>query len=129
LPCTGGTIKGEKKAENEEEDKNYRKIERSYSSFYRSIELPAGTDIDKIQATLSKGVPKVVIPKAAPRPDKESRGQGCELHHQMVLHADAADIEQRLYRPAARLQGVCLLAVLAEKRPRRLGSHRLHEIA
>lgn len=59
------TIKGEKKAEKEEKDKNYRKVERSYGSFYRSIELPAGTDLDKIKATLSKGVLKVVVPKAA----------------------------------------------------------------
>ncbi len=60
------TIKGEKKAEKEEKDKNYHKVERSYGSFYRSIELPAGTEADKIKATLSKGVLKVVVPKAAP---------------------------------------------------------------
>ncbi|MBZ0147596.1 MAG: Hsp20/alpha crystallin family protein [Pseudorhodoplanes sp.] len=59
------TIKGEKKAEKEEKDKNYRMVERSFGSFYRSVELPAGTDVDKIKATLSKGVLKVVVPKAA----------------------------------------------------------------
>jgi HSP20 family protein len=60
------TIKGEKKAEKEEKDKNYRLVERSYGSFYRSIELPTGTDANKIQASLSKGVLKVIVPKAAP---------------------------------------------------------------
>ena len=36
------TIRGEKKAEKEEKDKNYRLVERSYGSFVRSLELPEG---------------------------------------------------------------------------------------
>lgn len=60
------TIKGEKKAEREQKDENYRRVERSYGSFFRSVELPAGTNVDKIQASLSKGVLKVIVPKAAP---------------------------------------------------------------
>src|SRR5262245_9811860 len=34
------TIKGEKKSEKEEKDKNYRLVERSYGSFARTLELP-----------------------------------------------------------------------------------------
>lgn len=60
------TIKGEKKAEKEEKDKNYRMVERSYGSFSRTIELPAGTNPDSIKASISKGVLKVVVPKPAP---------------------------------------------------------------
>lgn len=57
------TIRGEKRSEKEEKDQNYRLVERSYGSFSRTIELPAGVDPDKIKATISKGVLKVAIPK------------------------------------------------------------------
>jgi HSP20 family protein len=60
------TIRGEKKAEKEEKDKNYRLVERSYGSFARSLELPAGIDPDSIKATMSKGLLKVSVPKPAP---------------------------------------------------------------
>lgn len=60
------TIKGEKKAEKEEEDKNYHLFERSYGSFSRTLELPAGTDPDTIKASISNGVLKVTVPKPAP---------------------------------------------------------------
>jgi HSP20 family protein len=59
-------IKGEKKSEKEEKDKNYRLVERSYGSFSRSVELPAGVNPDSIKATIAKGVLTVVVPKPAP---------------------------------------------------------------
>ena len=65
------TIKGEKKAEKEEKDKNYRLVERSYGSFSRSIEMPAGIDASAIKASISKGVLTVVIPKPAPAQTKK----------------------------------------------------------
>jgi len=60
------TIRGEKKAEKEEKDKNYRMIERSYGAFSRSLELPAGVDSGAIKATIANGVLKVTVPKPAP---------------------------------------------------------------
>jgi HSP20 family protein len=60
------SIKGEKKSEKEEKDKNYRMFERSYGSFSRTIELPAGTNPDTIKASLSDGVLKVTVSKPAP---------------------------------------------------------------
>ncbi len=60
------TIKGEKKAEKEEKDKNYRLVERSYGSFERSLQLPDGVNADAIKAHIEKGVLKVIIPKPAP---------------------------------------------------------------
>jgi len=57
------TIRGEKKTEKEEKDKNYRMIERSYGSFSRSLELPAGADLDGIKADIAKGVLKISVPK------------------------------------------------------------------
>lgn len=58
-------IRGEKKAEKEEKGKDFRTVERSYGSFFRSLELPRGTDPDKIKAVVSKGVLKVTIEKPA----------------------------------------------------------------
>lgn len=60
------TIRGEKKAEKEEKDKNYRLVERSYGSFERTLELPDGVNADAIQANIAKGVLKVTVPKPAP---------------------------------------------------------------
>jgi HSP20 family protein len=60
------TIKGEKKGEKEQKDKDYRLLERSYGSFSRTLELPAGVDLDAIKASIDKGVLKVTVPKPAP---------------------------------------------------------------
>jgi HSP20 family protein len=38
------TIRGEKKAEKEQKEKDYRLVERSYGSFSRTLELPDGVD-------------------------------------------------------------------------------------
>ena len=64
------TIRGEKKSEKEEKDKNYRLVERSYGSFERTLELPEGVDVDAIQASIAKGVLKVTVPKPAPAQSK-----------------------------------------------------------
>jgi HSP20 family protein len=60
------TIRGEKKAEKEQKDKNYRLVERSYGSFERSLELPENVNADAIKANIDKGVLKVTVPKPAP---------------------------------------------------------------
>jgi HSP20 family protein len=65
------TIRGEKKAEKEQKDKNYRVIERSYGSFARSVELPDGIDPAAVKATITKGVLKVTVPKPAPAVTKK----------------------------------------------------------
>jgi HSP20 family protein len=76
------TIRGEKKIETKPEakddksgkdnkdnkdnkDKTYHVAERTYGVFYRVIQLPPGIDPSKVQATMSKGVLKVAIPKPA----------------------------------------------------------------
>ncbi len=59
------TIRGEKKAEKEEKDKNYHLVERSYGSFARTLELPEGVDADAIKASIANGVLKVSVPKPA----------------------------------------------------------------
>ncbi|WCK52686.1 Hsp20/alpha crystallin family protein [Aneurinibacillus sp. Ricciae_BoGa-3] len=57
------SIKGEKSNEAEEKSKNYHIMERSYGSFYRSLTLPDGADLDNIQARSKHGVLTLTIPK------------------------------------------------------------------
>jgi HSP20 family protein len=61
------TIRGEKKIEEEKEDKskNVHLAERSYGVFYRALQLPPGVDPSSVQATMSNGVLKITIPKPA----------------------------------------------------------------
>jgi len=65
------TIRGEKKNEREEKNKDYHLIERSYGSFSRSVELPAGVNIDNITAEIANGVLKVTVQKPAPKQAKQ----------------------------------------------------------
>ena len=62
------TIRGEKKIEAERKDgetKNVHVSERVYGVFYRMLELPPGIDPSTVEATMSKGVLKITIPKPA----------------------------------------------------------------
>jgi HSP20 family protein len=65
------TIRGEKRANKEEKDKNYRMVERSYGAFSRTLELPEGVNLDAIKATIDKGVLKVTVPKPTPAQTKK----------------------------------------------------------
>jgi HSP20 family protein len=56
-------IKGEKKAEKEEKNKNYHRVERSYGSFMRSFALPHEVEDDKAEAAFKNGVLTVKLPK------------------------------------------------------------------
>ena len=56
-------LKGEKRQEKEEKDKNYHFSERAYGSFQRAFELPASVDRGKIAADFSKGVLTIILPK------------------------------------------------------------------
>jgi len=59
------TMKGEKREEKEEKQKDYYLQERSFGSFQRSFELPESVDLDKIEASFKKGVLIVKLPKKA----------------------------------------------------------------
>ena len=58
-------LKGEKRQQQEEKNKNYYLSERTYGSFERSFELPVSVDRDKIAADFSRGVLTITIPKTA----------------------------------------------------------------
>lgn len=57
------TIKGERKAESQGRLLGYRISERTFGSFSRSIELPAGIDADAVSASFRNGVLTITIPK------------------------------------------------------------------
>ena len=60
-------ISGERKAEREQSERGWYRIERSFGSFSRSLSLPDGVDADGIEASFDKGVLQVRIPKPAER--------------------------------------------------------------
>src|SRR4029077_11764482 len=65
LKVEGGTlsISGERKAEKEEKDKKYHRLEGSYGAFQGSFTLPEGTLSEKISAEFKDGVLLVHLPK------------------------------------------------------------------
>ncbi|HUX28785.1 MAG TPA: Hsp20/alpha crystallin family protein [Terracidiphilus sp.] len=69
------TVKGERKFETEEKEKNFHRIERSYGSFYRAFSLPTTVDWDHVKATYNAGVLKLELakkPEAQPKQIKVS---------------------------------------------------------
>ena len=73
------TISGERKAEHEEREKGWYRIERSFGSFSRSLTLPDGVDADSITAEFHDGVLELHIPKPEerkPRRIEISSGDG-----------------------------------------------------
>jgi HSP20 family protein len=61
------TISGERKAEHEQRERGWYRIERAFGGFNRSLTLPEGVDPDRIEASFSHGVLEVRIPKPAER--------------------------------------------------------------
>jgi HSP20 family protein len=57
------TIKGERNAEKETDEKGYRRIERAYGTFLRTFTLPQNVDPLKIFANFTNGLLEIHIPK------------------------------------------------------------------
>jgi HSP20 family protein len=57
------TIRGEKKQENEEKNKSYYRMERSYGSFQRMLSLPEDADQNGVAATFNNGILTVTMPR------------------------------------------------------------------
>lgn len=57
------TIKGEKKTEATTEQAGYKRVERSFGSFYRRFSLPDSANAEAISAKSMNGVLELVIPK------------------------------------------------------------------
>jgi HSP20 family protein len=59
------TIRGEKKADEKTEGKDYYRRERKFGSFRRTLELPGEVDEAKIEASFKKGVLRIELPRTA----------------------------------------------------------------
>ena len=63
-------LKGTKKFESEVKEENYRRVERSYGTFHRSLTLPNTVDASRVSAEFKNGVLTVRLPfreEAKPR--------------------------------------------------------------
>jgi HSP20 family protein len=69
------TIRGEKKSERDEADKNknWHLVERRYGLFSRSVTLPYQPDSDQVEAKFEKGVLRVRLPRPAEMAKKEKK--------------------------------------------------------
>jgi HSP20 family protein len=56
------TLAGERKYEHNEKEVNYRRIERTYGTFQRSLKVPEGLTEKDIKANYRDGVLEVTIP-------------------------------------------------------------------
>jgi HSP20 family protein len=71
------TVSGERKAEHEDRQEGYYRVERAFGSFSRSLTLPKGIDPESVTAHFDSGVLEVRIPKPEERkPRKISIGVG-----------------------------------------------------
>jgi HSP20 family protein len=71
------TISGERKAEHEEREHGWYRIERSFGAFNRSLTLPEHVNTDAIAAEFKDGVLEVRIPKPEERkPQRIEIGKG-----------------------------------------------------
>jgi HSP20 family protein len=61
------TISGERKAEHEEQEEGFHRVERAFGAFSRSLTLPQGIDPDAVTAGFDRGVLEVRIPKPEQR--------------------------------------------------------------
>lgn len=65
------TISGSKKHEFESKEDTVHRVERSYGSFCRSVNLPGTVDSSAIKASYDSGVLKVTLPKVEEAKPKE----------------------------------------------------------
>src|SRR5690349_4847503 len=61
------TVSGERKAEHEEREEGFHRVERSFGAFSRSLTLPKGIDADAVSASFDRGVLEIRIPKPEAR--------------------------------------------------------------
>src|SRR6185369_10943208 len=59
------TISGERKSEQNRNERDYHVMERSHGRFQRSIQLPFTPDPDEVRAEVRHGVLEIRIPKRA----------------------------------------------------------------
>ena len=67
------TIRGERKSETDNKEKNYHRIERSFGVFERSFDVGTIIDQSKVKANYRDGVLEIDIPKSIDEQNKTIR--------------------------------------------------------
>ncbi|MFD2532919.1 Hsp20/alpha crystallin family protein [Gracilimonas halophila] len=65
------SISGERKLEQEEEGKNYHRVESKFGSFNRSFQLPDSIDEESIEAKYENGILNITIAKREEKVKKQ----------------------------------------------------------
>src|SRR6266576_3851287 len=65
------TVHGERKIEKEEKEENFRRVERQYGSFTRSLTLPSSLVPGQVRAHYDNGVLKIKLGKKAEATPKQ----------------------------------------------------------
>jgi HSP20 family protein len=60
-------VSGARKAEHEQSERGFYRLERAYGTFSRTITLPDGIDGEQVKASFKNGVLEVLIPKPEQR--------------------------------------------------------------
>ena len=70
------TIKGERETEKTEEKDDYKRVERSFGSFYRRFSLPESANPESIEAKSNNGVLEITIGK-----QEKTEPRKISVHH------------------------------------------------
>jgi HSP20 family protein len=79
-------VEGEKKEEKEEKRDGYYHSERSYGTFYRSIQLPEGAKAEQATARFNNGVLEVTVPI----PEAKTKSQNVPIQEEGAKAATKA---------------------------------------
>ena len=64
-------IRGERREEEKREGENWHVVERSYGSFFRTIDFPSNVQSDAVEAETEDGILTLTIPKSTDRQPKK----------------------------------------------------------
>ncbi len=93
------TIRGRKEQKHQEEEGRYRRVERSYGTFARSLALPRAVDESAVSANLENGVLEVRLPKreeARPRQINVGVMRNSETQAEATNEASSSAVSQPL---------------------------------
>ena len=84
------TIQGQRKQEKTSSESGFYRSERSYGSFYRTIPLPEGVNIENASATFRDGVLQIEIDA----PQKKPSGRTLEIKDAGPARSSSAESQQ-----------------------------------
>jgi HSP20 family protein len=82
------TVSGERKAEHEEREEGFHRVERSFGAFSRSLTLPKGIDADAVTASFDRGVLEIRVPKP-----EERKPRRITISGQEAIEGESRDAE------------------------------------